>query len=469
MNNREKKTWQLNEELLQVLGYTEGLDPDAFKKETEADFSEDQEELEELEALVKSAGSSKTSRNAGLTVKSASHKSASPYRSASPYKNTGFETGKPSSEASIKSVSPKKKSSKSSFRRKTKNRNPYNKKKGALFVLLVIFLVLAILLAAAAGTYVYLNKTGEQQLKVNASAEEITAPEGTESSDEGKKIVYNGKTYEYNENNINILLMGIDKTVSSSESDENVIGENGQADVLILASLDSETGKLSLINISRDSMVDVSRYNVEGQYLGTENMQICLAYSYGDGEARSCENTLQAVSRLMYGMPINAYMALDYSGIGVLNDAIGGVTVDVLEDLTNVDASLVKGQTVTLMGDQAETYVRTRDTSILESNSLRMERQKQYMNAFLSKALGAVKSNPSLTLSLYNDAADYMVTDLGASEVTHLATIMVQNGITGGEILGIEGELTQGEVYAEFRPDDEKLYQLILSVFYKEV
>lgn len=341
------------------------------------------------------------------------------------------------------------------------------KKKGPLIAVLVIFGILVLLLATAVGAYFYLNKKGEAQLKKNQSISSITAPEEATSEDDGKTIVYNGAKYKYNEDNINILFMGVDRDMQ--DTGEKVIGENGQADVLIWAALDSKTGHLSLINISRDAMVDVNKYNVEDKYLGTDKMQLCLAYSYGDGKEKSCENTLQSVSRLMYGMPVNAYVAIDYSAIAPLNDAIGGVTVNVLEDLTQSDSALKAGETVTLHGEQAQTYVRSRNTEVLDSNNQRMERQKQYIDAFLQQAISQTKKNLTLPVTLYNDVSDYMVTNISASEVTHLATLMIQNGVSGGDILTVPGEVTQGDVYAEFNPDDKELYKLILSVFYKEI
>ena len=341
------------------------------------------------------------------------------------------------------------------------------KKKGPLIAVLIIFGILVLLLATAVGAYFYLNKKGEAQLKKNQSIASITAPEEATSEDDGKTIVYNGAKYKYNEDNINILFMGVDRDMQ--DTGEKVIGENGQADVLIWAALDSKTGHLSLINISRDAMVDVNKYNVEDKYLGTDKMQLCLAYSYGDGKEKSCENTLQSVSRLMYGMPVNAYVAIDYSAIAPLNDAIGGVTVNVLEDLTQSDSALKAGETVTRHVEQAQTYVRSRNTEVLDSNNQRMERQKQYIDAFLQQAISQTKKNPTLPVTLYNDVSDYMVTNISASEVTHLATLMIQNGVSGGDILTVPGEVTQGDVYAEFNPDDKELYKLILSVFYKEI
>lgn len=350
---------------------------------------------------------------------------------------------------------------------KSRRASPYRKRRGPLLAVLILFGLLVVLLISAVGAYAYLNKKGEAELKRNKSGETISVPEGAEQENNGQTVIYNGKTYAYNENNINILFMGIDKNIQDTGEDN--IGENGQADALIMAVLDSETGHLSLINISRDAMVDVNRYNVRGQYLGTENMQLCLAYSYGDGKEKSCENTMESVSRLLYGMPVNAYVAIDYSAIAKLNDAVGGITVNVLEDLSAADPALKKGETVTLRGEQAQTYVRSRNTDILDSNNMRMERQRQYISAFVSAAINGTKDNVTLPVTLYNSVSDYMVTNISVSEVTYLASLILKNGASGGEMLTVPGNVVQGEIYAEFTPDEEELYKMILNVFYKEI
>ena len=178
---------------------------------------------------------------------------------------------------------------------------------------------------------------------------------------------------------------------------------------------------------------------------------------------------MESVSRLMYGMPVNAYVAVDYSAIAPLNDAVGGVTVNVLEDLSAADPALKQGETVTLHGAQAQTYVRSRNTELLDSNNLRMERQRQYISAFLSAAISGTKADITMPVTLYNSVSDYMVTNISVSEVTYLATLLLQNGTSGGEMFTVPGEVVQGEVYAEFTPNEQELYELILNVFYKEV
>lgn len=340
------------------------------------------------------------------------------------------------------------------------------KKKSPFRAAAIVGCVLLFLAAGVVGGFFFLRMQGEKELKTVKSEVPVTAPEDVESSEEGKNVVYKGEQYCYNEDIISILCMGIDTSIQ--ETGEDSIGENGQADTLILAALDSKTGELSLVSISRDSMVDVNKYNVKGQYLGTENMQICLAYSYGDGKEKSCQNTVESVSRLLYGMPVHAYAAIDYDGISVLNDAVGGVTVQLLEDMTFLDASLEKGKTVTLNGQQAHSYVRHRDIDVLDSNNMRMARQKQYLTAFLKKVLSESRRNMNVPLALYQAAGDYMVTDISSAQVTYLASLLLQKGISDGNIQSIPGEVIDGEEYAEFIPDEKGLYELILDVFYKK-
>ncbi|MDI9241573.1 LCP family protein [Fusibacillus kribbianus] len=353
-------------------------------------------------------------------------------------------------------------------RRRKLKRQQKKKKKIKPFQVFVIFLcVLLFLLAAVVAAFFVLRSRGEKLLRETREEETITAPEEAEVEEAGKVIIYKGEKYCYNEDIVSILCMGIDKSIRDTGLDN--IGENGQADALFLAVLNTKTGQLSFVNISRDSMVDVNKYNVEGKYLGVENMQICLSYAYGDGKEKSCENTVASVSRLLYGMPVNAYAAIDYSGISVLNDAVGGVTVEVLEDLTGQDSELQVGKTVTLSGEQAHTYVRSRDTELLDSNNMRMARQKQYLMSFLGTTISKTKSDLTVPVALYQAASEYMVTDISVSEVTYLASLVLQGGFSEGNMYSVPGEVVKGEKYAEFIPDEEGLYELILDVFYEKV
>lgn len=341
------------------------------------------------------------------------------------------------------------------------------KKRSLKKTAMIIVCVLLCILICLAAAYFIMKAIGAKKLREEIAKQSITGYEDAELEAGGKIVTYRGKKYKYNEDLVTILVMGIDKELE--ETGEDTIGANGQADMLMLAVLDPENGKTSLINISRDSMVDVNKYNVRGEYLGTQKMQVCLSYAYGDGKEKSCINTVESVSRLMYGMPINAYAALDYSGISVLNDAVGGVTVEVLEDFSFWDSTMKKGNVVKLKGEQAHAYVRSRDTELLDSNNSRMQRQRQYMLAFISTAMSAVRKDFTLPLTLYREMSDYTVTDIRASEITYLASLMLKYGFSEQDMRSIPGEVVKGEKYAEFIPDEEKMFELILDVFYNEV
>ena len=333
-------------------------------------------------------------------------------------------------------------------------------------VLTVFVCILVLATISASAVFFYMRHKGGRNLSDNKSDLEIRLPKGAEQ--DGDIITYKGHKYKYNDNIITILMLGLDTPLSET-GDDKIGGGNGQADTLVLAVLNKNTNHLSFVNISREAMVDVKEYNVDFKYLGLKRMQICLSYAFGNGRDTSALNTIDAVSRLMFGMPIHGYMAMDYDGISVLNDAVGGVTVEVLEDLTDKDPALKKGEQVTLQGNQAQTYVRSRHTEELESNELRMERQKQYMNTFSRQVIAMSRKNLMLPFSLVSKASDHIITDVTPSSVVYLSSLVVRSGIIGGDIRTVPGKVVDGGKYAEFIPDNKALFKLILNTFYEQV
>ena len=346
------------------------------------------------------------------------------------------------------------------MKRKTKKRL-----KWVLLILVLILLLLVVLFLA-------LKVLGENaMLGRKDEAVEMTAPEQEDIvlEDEGETITYKGETYLYNENVTAVLCMGIDK--EDIEGNVSTIGQSGQADMLMLAILDTESGEVNLWNISRDSMTDVDIYNVDGDYIRTENLQACLAYAYGDGQKTSCENTVRAVSRLLYGMPIQSYAAIDLDAIRPLNDAVGGVEVTIHEE-DILPARFKPGTTVLLQGDDVEAYVRSRRTEQpdepIDTNNNRMARQRQYMMNFIQKALQMTKEDLTTPVKLFNIAMedDHMVTNLNMQKVAYLTTVFSKVNFTEESFQTVPGEVVAGEEYAEYHVDDEALYQMILDTFY---
>ena len=356
------------------------------------------------------------------------------------------------------------------------------KKKSTRFLRVIqgILSFCGILLLAGASTFGILWWKGrENLLKGRPIIQEMERTVKGESNRTGKKseefldegeISYFGKKYRYKNDLINILCMGVDRT--RLREDEAVYGEGGQADAIILLSLNAKNGAITLLHISRETIAEIELYTETGRYAGMEPKQLCLAYSYGDGREKSCENIGRAVSRLLYGTPIQAYLAVDMSVIRTLNDAIGGVEVVLAEDSSKFLANGTPGDTYLLMGDEAYDYVHYRDykgeDAPIDSNAQRMVRQKQYLEGFIQKALEQSRRDLSLPLRLFGKITADMVTSLTPSDISYLASLAVKRenevirmeSVPGKTILGDDG-------YARYLVDDEKLFALILGLFYE--
>ncbi len=351
---------------------------------------------------------------------------------------------------------------KSSHKKRKKRRT---KKKMKLWkkILISVGCSLLALILITVSTVALLINSGSKQMITNdysilTPSEKINAI----VQNQGEYIVYNGKTYEYNKNITNILCMGIDKRTIEGT---NVQGTGGQADVIVLAAIDTETGKTSLINVSRDTMTDVTTYSEGGAYIGSSVQQICLSYAYGDGKETSCENTVSSVQRLFYNIPINSYIALDLDGISVVNDSIGGVDVTSPETI----GQFAQGETYHLDGDMAEAFVRFRDMDAVDANNSRNKRQQIYVESFLNKLITQTKQDFSTPIDLFNAASDYSCSNLNASKISFLAKTIISSDEMSINMTNVPGTVKMGEVYAEYYVNEAEFYEIFINVFYKPV
>lgn len=347
-----------------------------------------------------------------------------------------------------------------------------NKKK-RLHPLVLVVIVLLMLAVTLCGVVAGLWLHGQSMLNQPMEGPELPQQgesQVAEGEEQGTFIEYNGKRYQYNEHIRNILVMGIDSAVMPNQA----AGVQDQSDVMVLAALDLEQDKLTLIHIDRDTMCDMEIPGQNGAPSYITRAQVTLAYGYGDGQHGSCEMARNAVSNIFYGLPIHGYAAYYMKGIRTLNDTLGGVTVTILDDypfthIIPTGQNMVAGRKVKLTGKQAELYIRARLEDRPDSNELRMQRQKQYMLALISRAKQRVQEDPACVLSLYRAVDDYILTDLGLGEVAYLAGAAAGMEFTG-EVRSLAGELTVGQNnFVEYELDQQALYDLMLEVFYTEV
>ncbi|MCM1121710.1 MAG: LCP family protein [Eubacterium sp.] len=290
-----------------------------------------------------------------------------------------------------------------------------------------------------------------------------------EQEDEWKAgwIKYGDNVYEYNEEIMTFLIMGIDKIGDVREVAEGTNG--GQADALFLAVMNPKDRTIKIVGINRNTMTDIDFYNETGAYVTTAKAQLAIQHGFGNGMEESCEYQKKAVQKLFYNLPIHGYAAVNMSAIATINDAVGGVDVKVMEDMTSVDKSLVEGQEVHLMGESAFWYVDYRNMDQFGSADMRLDRQKQYLKALVGTAAGAAKKDLSVVTNLYQAVMPQMVTDITLDEVAYLAPTVVNYHFGEDSFYTLSGETIMGEKFEEFYPDEEKLCEMILEIFYEKV
>lgn len=327
--------------------------------------------------------------------------------------------------------------------RKTRNRRS-NYTKYVITSIIIVLLVAAILL----GLFIW-EKNSDGALS-DGKDEEI--------------LRYGGNSYVLKDNVETFLIMGLDKY--DGEIENNSYNNDQQADFLMLVVFDKDAKTYSTLHINRDTIATIDVLGLGGKKVGTVQKQIALAHTYGDGGAISNNNAVKAVSTLLGGIRINHYAAFTLDAVAVINDLVGGVEVEVLDDFTGVDDTLIKGETVLLEGERALTYVRTRRGLEDSTNSTRMIRQRQYLDALREALEKKLESDSELAAEAALAMSDYMTSDCSASRLQDMGRRMGEYDFV--EVKQIEGESKVGEKHIEFYPDEASLKETVIDLFYVE-
>lgn len=285
-----------------------------------------------------------------------------------------------------------------------------------------------------------------------------------------KKVKLNGKTYTYDHRIETWLFIGTDGSGNEDAEGEDYHGS--MADFLLLAVIDKTDKTYGFLQVNRDTITDVTMMLTDGTGNASADLQICTAHWYGGNPEQSCENTVDAVSRFLGGIPIDGYYSLGMDAIPTLNHAVGGVEVTVVGDFSKVDPTLVEGETVLLSDEQANNYVRGRMDVGDGSNVQRMQRQDQYMNALFEKIESTFKENPKFLNSLYSELEEEAVTNTKGRDVSRILSAMA-----GGENRGVfqfEGESKLGQRlgddidHVEFIPDKASVEKIMKELYHLE-
>lgn len=292
-------------------------------------------------------------------------------------------------------------------------------------------------------------------------ADDSSMPGTTEADvDWGSTIEQDGVTYRLNPDLQTILFLGADDGGTSLPG--VAPGEGRRADTILLLILNNQNQEIRLLAISRDTIADVDVYDPNGDYAFTAPNHINMQYFYGDSAARSCYLMKRSVSRLLYGMRMDGSLALNAAGIVTIVDELGGLTVTMPDDYTEIDPRYKAGEKLTLTGEEAEHLIRYRDLSTHGSNEDRVERQVRLIHSLVAK-LQASTGLKRLE-DLLDSAGDDVYTDLDAETLNKLLSYRLIS-----DTLTLPGSVVAGEAHDEFHVDESELRKLLIELYYQPV
>lgn len=209
------------------------------------------------------------------------------------------------------------------------------------------------------------------------------------------------KPWDRLSNKKNIIVMGVD----SRPGDDG----KGRSDTLFVVMFDKSKGNASILSIPRDTRVMIPGHGWD---------KINHAYMYGGREL-----TKRTVEEFL-GIKVNNYVTIDFNGFVDLVDAIGGVEVDVEEEMYYYDPwdgfeIDIQPGLQNLNGEKAIQYVRYRDE---EGDIGRIKRQQRFLMAAKDK----IASGEMLTRvpGLSRKLTSMVKTDLPVTDMLSLGKVL---------------------------------------------
>ena len=320
------------------------------------------------------------------------------------------------------------------------------KRKALIAVVVIVALALIGTLAGA----IILQK-GKENLRAPLQGEESLT------------VKYNGHEYMYNEDVVSVLIMGI--------SDESYYtgDDTSCSDANFLVTMDTSTNQVNVTTVPRDTMCEVDVYQ-DGKYKFTTHTNLGLAYAIDAPKETCAENVVKSVSTIMEGMPINYYFAMNVHAVEDLADAVGGVKVTALQTLPGTN--VVKGEKITLKGNDAYRYLQYRNIYEDESALDRQARQEQFIKAFMNKVR---KMSVDQLLKVVKTVSDYSITNLGAEEMSYLASCFLAGDKASVEMITLEGKTktkvyqTDGLEHEYIELSKKSVHAAVIADYYKQI
>lgn len=236
--------------------------------------------------------------------------------------------------------------------------------------------------------------------------------------------IFSGVFDEIAEDRINTLILATDKG-------------GLRTDTMMLASVNTKSKKINILSIPRDTLV---KYN---------GRTVMVNSVYGRGKEGERHNAVIEVIKDITDLPVNYYVVIKPDGFRNVIDALGGVYIDVPQDMEYHDPtpgqdlhiSLKKGYQL-LDGDKAEQFTRFRGYPTADLG--RIEAQQMFMRALFNQKVnaGLIFKAPGL----YKAIVKNVDTNFSASSVPSMVKIITSFGENSVDTYSLPGRASNNRI-----------------------
>ena len=314
-------------------------------------------------------------------------------------------------------------------------------------VMKIVLIVLLVIVLAVVGVGVYvLTNMRADAVETVEKPDDLTATEEPATvmviEDEPTPTPTQMPIYEEEskaDNIVNILLVGTDSR-SAQETQSN----EGRSDSMMLASINTDKGTITLVSFMRDSRVH--RIGKSGRFTFYSRLNGAYSGGYAGGGPGELINTLNENFKL----DIQEYVCIGFDGFAALIDQIGGLDVDCDQAEINFINDRITGYYVNepdvvrdaspiredpgvlhLDGAQCLIYARNRHTGFDGGSGNdfdRVSRQQEIIQLAFEKV--TKQMNEQSVIALLSFATNYVSTNMGLDTMTELAKILLSKGMT---------------------------------------
>ncbi|MDD7463439.1 MAG: LCP family protein [Anaerococcus sp.] len=246
------------------------------------------------------------------------------------------------------------------------------------------------------------------------------------------------------DNELLVLLVGVDKNPNNASADFT------RTDTIMLCKVNSETGKVDILSIPRDSRIKIRDEFTKANH----------AHAYG-----GIELTLQSLRNFL-GIDIDYYAEINYDAVVKIVDALGGVDYDVPEGINVKRGSYIdiKPGENHLSGEEVLWYLRTRN--IYQNGDLgRVGTQQLFMKAMVDEI---VKKSSEINLTTFIQTyltdvktnVPFSIMANMASNVKNFSSSNVKTHVVPGVAQMMDG-------ISYYIPNYEKTWEIVDQVFDK--